>query len=260
MDYMGFSFGALDFSAGEYGVTKTNAFGNAQQEFRIIKRAREHGSLNVFKRFESRYIDVEGIISTDTSPALREAIDALNVLMSIGKRELRVTDLDSAYREWSTAELKNVVINRSATDVTRAVFSLEFYSDKPFAVDGNTDTLIDDNMTDSAALFPITVLGSYPGSPAITLTVNDITPDDEDVSITISNPSTSESMTITETLAIGDIITIDMFTKLVYLNTTQIVPQGNIPAWIPGGGNLEYSDTADTRDIDIVATLDRRYL
>lgn len=253
-----FDFADLALSSGNYRVTETDAFGAPQKEQTIIDLARRDGSVKVFERLDSRTINVAGIIRADDRLALKAAMDTLKNLLNLGTKTLRVTE-EGEYREWQ-ASVSNVVVNRSASDITRATYSIQFFSEEPFAVDGDSDELVNANVTDSSGNFGFIVEGTYKGMPTIEITVNDMDPDDSDVIITLLNPATSQEFLITGRFTAGDVITIDTKTGLIFKNADSITGEGQIPQWIPGAGSLEYSDNSISSDVDILVSNNRRYL
>jgi hypothetical protein len=253
-----FDYSGVPLSSGNYRVTDSDHHAAPAKEQTIIDIARRDGSVKVFDRLDSRSINLGGYITADDRLSLKGAMDTLKALLNVGTKTLRVTE-EGEYREWQ-ASLKNVVIKRSATDITRADYSLQFFSEDPYSTDGFTDTLVDENVTDSAAGFGFIVEGTYKGMPLITITINSIDPDDSDVNFIISNPATSQQFTITQTVEAGDVISIDTKTGLIFLNADSITGEGQIPQWIPGAGSIEYNDDASSSDVDILVVNDRRYL
>lgn len=256
---IGFDFASIDFQSGEYRTTETDAWSAPKKEAKMIELARTHGSIQVFERLKGKVINASGYIKAADGAALRDAIERFNSLLLAGVQPLRITE-DGSYREW-LARLQNVNISRDETQVTYAVWSAQFQSEKPFAVDGNVDTVVDVQgiTTDSYNAF-FTSQGSYLGQPVILITLNDIEPDDSDLTITIGNPATSQYLDFTDTFTDGDVISINTLTKRCFRNSTPISPEGEFPSWIPGPGTLAYSDSGTTRDVDILATQDRRFM
>lgn len=255
---IGFDFANIDLQDGQYRTTETDAWSAPKKEARTIELARKHGSIQVFERLQGKTINAAGYIKAADGPSLRSAIETLNSLLLAGPRPLRITE-GGEYREWM-ARLLNINISRDETQVTYATWSAQFVSDNPFSVDGNTDTIVDVQgiTTDSYNAF-FTSQGSYPGYPVILVTLNDVTYDGE-LTVTIGNPATSQYLDFTDTFADGDVISINTMTRRCFKNTQPISPEGEFPAWIPGAGTLEYSDNGTARDVDILATQDRRFM
>lgn len=256
---IGFDFASIDFQSGEYRTTDTDAWSAPKKEAKMIELARTHGSVQVFERLQGKTINAGGYIKAADGAALRDAIERFNSLLLIGNQPLRITE-EGTYREWM-ARLQNVNISRDETQVTYAVWSAQFMSEKPYSVDGNVDTIVDvQGITDGSYNAFFTSQGSFPGYPVILITLNGIEPDDAEATITIGNPATSQSLDFTDIFTDGDVISIDTLTRRCFKNTQPISPEGDFPAWIPGPGTLSYSDNGTTRDVDILATQDRRFM
>lgn len=256
---IGFQFANVDLQSGQYRTTESDAWSAPKKEARTIELARRHGSIQVFERLQGKTINAAGYIKAADGPSLRAAIESLNSLLLAGPRTLRMTEGDE-YREW-VARLLNINISRDETQVTYATWSAQFKSDEPFSVSGVIDTIIDVEgiTTDSYNAF-FTSQGSFPGYPEIILTINAIEPNDAPVTITIGNPETSQYLDFTSNFADGDTLSINTLTRRCFKNTAPISPEGEFPAWIPGSATLAYSDTGTSRDVDIIATQERRFM
>lgn len=256
---IGFDFASIDFQSGEYRTTETDAWSAPKKEAKMIELARSHGSVQVFERLKGKTISAGGYIKAADGASLRDAIERFNALLLIGEQPLRVTE-DGSYREWM-ARLQNVNIARDETQVTYAVWSAQFQSEQAFAVDGNVDTIVDvQGITSDSYNAYFNSLGSYPGYPIILITLNDIEPDDSAATISIGNPATSQFLDFTDTFVDGDVISINTLTRRCFKNSQPISPEGEFPAWIPGPGIMSYSDNGTVRDVDILATQDRRFM
>lgn len=254
---IGFDFAGLDLQAQGITVTETNAFGAPEKESKIIDLARRHGSVKVYERLKDRRITLGGAVNLGTQDDLVNAMDILKGFLLFGTGNLNVTD-GTRLRRW-IADCENMNISRDENMVTRAIWSAEFYSGNPFAVDGVTDTLIDTTITTTSYNGFMQINGSYLGYPIIQLTVTSVSPGTA-IDITIQNPVTSQALTISHAFVGGEIITIDTFNETVFIDSLQINPSGQFPVWLPGGGSLQYSDTAASRSVHMLVTNDRRYL
>lgn len=250
--------GSLNLMTGDYRVSDTDAYSPAQGEVKTIELARADGNVQLLSRLRGRTINMSGTINTSSSLELREAIDELNkFVLSSGK--LRITE-DSNYREW-TAQLANITVRREPQELTRAKWTAQFLSEKPYAESGYIDDLVNETgITSANSTIPLTVYGSYPAYTNITLTINDIDPDTSDVTFYIENQATGQQLAITDTFVAGDIITINVEKRLIFLNSSVITGEGDFPVWFYGAGTLSLSDSATTRDIDILIQNTRRYV
>lgn len=256
---IGLNFATTDLQSGNIRTTASDAWSAPKKEAKMIQLARSHGSIQVFERLQGKTINASGYLKADDGPALRAAIEHFNSLLLAGIQPLRMTE-GSEYREWQ-ARLQNINISRDETQVTYATWSAQFVSEKPFSLDGNNDTIVDvEGITAGSYNAFFTSQGSYPGYPLILITLNDIEPDDAEATITIGNPATSQFLDFTDTFTDGDVISIDTLTRRCFKNTQPISPEGEFPAWIPGPGTMAYSDNGTVRNVDILATQDRRFM
>lgn len=259
MDEIAITFDGFGLNSAPYKVTDYDPSGSPSKLTKIYDLARQHGSVRVFEKFDNRTILITGEIICSSRLELETAIDNLKRQLRRQEGALKI-DYGDGYRQW-ICTAKNVGVRRQRQHISYAPFTLEFETESPFATDGQTDTLIDnENVTDGSASFGITVNGTMDAAPQFTLQFNDIDPDDEDVEIVIGNSATSQYLTITATISAGSSLSIDCDLQKVFLDGELLHVEGQFPEWAAGAGNIEYSDNADDRDIDITATAERRYL
>lgn len=255
-----FDFDTANLQSGNYRITETDAFSAPTKDMKILERARRDGNVLLFDRLKGREINAKGYIQASSSANLKTSMDALKALLMIGKKVLKITE-DGAYRQWSEAVLQNVNISRGAQDISHAAFSLQFWTGEPYAVDGNNDTLLTKTgLTAGYSSDAITALGTYLTYPTIAMTLNSVSPTTSDQEIAIGNPSTTQQLRIVRTWAAGDVVSIDLLNKKVYVNGTLVAAEGRFPAWIPGSGNFEYVDSFTSRNIDYTVTAARKWL
>lgn len=255
------SFINTDLQSGAYRVTDTgNLLDSPTRTIISQELARSDNAVAVFRRYGSRSYVLQGTITNDTSAELEASIDALKLALLDQIGDLSV-GWGSGYRYFNS-ECKNVNIARKATDVTNCVWSAEFFMPKPFSTDGTTADLITaiSGQTAGSSQTSTNNTGTYLADPLLTVTLTACEPNISDATITIGNPASNEYLEITDTFADGDIISINCATKQVFNGSTLLNPSGDFPAWAPGGGLLEYSDTFSSRTISITATYEPRYL
>lgn len=222
--------------------------------------ARSDNAVSVFRRYKSRSYTLSGNIISDTEADLEGAIDTLKLSLLNQVGDL-VVGWGTGFRHFSS-ECQNVAIGRGTSDVDRCSWSASFYMPVPFSTDNTTRNFMTAvaGVTVGTSLIAVTNIGTYLAHPYITLTLTGLEPNATDVSFTISNPATNESITITGVFADGAVVTIDTFNKQIFNGTTLLAGAGQFPAWLPGAGLLQISDTATSRTISIAATYQARYL
>lgn len=252
------NFSGFDLQAKPYAVLGTDAFSGAEKEMIYKELARADNAVAVFRRYRSRIINLNGQVVTTTSDladGLQDTIKLKTLFAGKGKLNFGYA---GGTRSWA-AECTNCFITRNAQDVSQFNYSMQFFADKCYAVDGTTGTLINTTLT-ANNLFAVNVAGTFMGAPFITLTVNSVTATGL-VDIIIGNPDSSEYITIPQqALAVGDTITIDCDNEQVYHNSTLVPASGYFPAWAPGNGSLDFSCTASAFSFGILGQYETRYL
>lgn len=257
-----FNLAGLDLQSGYFRITDTDAFGTAEREIKAMQIAREDGAVAVFKRFKDRNITADGYIKAPDKTTAEASLDQLKAAVA-GLSAL--TNLDVGYRggtrRWQVFSA-NIVVGRKGHDVSFIPFSLQMYSPKPYAVDTAASTLVTPgNHTAGSSYWPLTVAGSYPAQPVITLTISALNPTNSSIDIIVGNSAESRYLTIRGQRAVNDVITIDTLNKQLYINGTLTQPYGGqFPLWAPGPGTLEISDTATSRTIAVADSYTPRWL
>jgi hypothetical protein len=222
--------------------------------------ARSDNAVSVYRKYRPRSFTLVGEIKATTEVELEQAIDQLklNLLRQIGDV---VVDWAGGYRYFN-AECQNLIINRGTNDVTQCGWSAGFYMAVPFSTDNTTRDFMTavTGQTAGTTIVSVNNIGTHLAVPYITLTITGLEPNTSDVSFTISNPESNESITITDEFADGDVVTIDTLNRQIFRGTELLAGVGNFPAWKPGAGLLQLSDTGSSRTISLAATYIARYL
>lgn len=243
---------------GAFRITDTDVFSMAPKVNKLIELARSDGGVQVMEKFAAKPISLTGTINADSSSELEAYIDQLKTY--VGQKNMRLeVGYRNGYRLW-TVNVENCSIARSATEVSRCGFSLALRAPKPYAVDYDSDVFVGETGRTAAFSVGVDAGGTYLVFPVFEITINSINPDDSETTITIGNPAEDRFINVTDIFQAGDVITVDSVYKQVYKNDTLLRPTGNFPVWLPGAGTFEYSDTATTRNIDISANYDYRWL
>lgn len=257
-----FAISGLDLQSGYFAITDTDAFSTAERDIKAVQLAREDGAVAVFKRFKDRNIGADGYINAPDKTTAETSLDQLKAAIA---GLTQAANLDVGYRgsirRWSVLNAQ-IMVPRKREDVSYIPFSLQFYSPKPYATDGTSGTLVTPgNHTAGTSYWPLTVNGSYPAQPVITLTISALNPTNSSIDITVSNSAENRTLTIRGTRSVGDVITIDTLNKQLYINGTLTQPYGGqFPLWAPGAGTLEVSDTATSRTIAVADSYNPRWL
>ena len=254
-------FKGFNLQGSPYQVTDApNLYDSPQVDVTAYELAGSDGAAKVFDRYKARPFVLNGNIKVATPEELEPAIDALKLAL------LRQTgDLAAAWgtgTRYFNSECLNIGIARGRGHNTQVGWSGQFYMQQPFSSDNVTRDLMTAiaGNTSGTATGSTNNIGTYFTAPFITLTLTNISPNNSDVTITIGNPATNESIAITGQFANGDILTIDCLNKQIFKGATLMPGVGKFPTWMPGSGLITYTDTAVSRTISLAATYIARYL
>lgn len=253
-----FNFSGFNLQQAPYRVLGTDAFSGAEKEIIYKELARANNAVAVFRRFRSRIINLNGEVVDATSDLVDAEQDMIKTkLLFAGKGSLNI-GYAGGTRSWP-AECTNCFITRGAEDVSRFVWSAQFFADKAYSTDGTTGSLINTTITGDNT-FSVSVGGTFLAQPQFTLTVNSIGTASP-VDIIIGNPDSSEYITIPQrVLAVGDTITIDCDTEQIFHNSTLVAGTGYFPGWAPGNGSLQFSCTAASYSFSTLGNYEKRYM
>jgi len=254
-------FKGFNLQSSPYQVTGApNLYDSPDVDITAYDLARTDGAAKVYDRYKPRSFVLNGNIKVATPTDLEPAFDALKLALLKQVGDL-ATDWGTGTRYFN-CECKNIAIIRDRGHNTQVGWSGQFYMAQPFSTDNVTRdimTAVVGNTTGSLTASTNNI-GTYFAAPYITLTLTGITPNNSDVTITIGNPATNESISFTGQFANGDVVTIDCLNKQIFKGVTLLPGVGHFPTWMPGSGIISYSDTATTRTISLAATYIARYL
>lgn len=257
----GMTFKGFNLQSAPYKVIReTGLLDSPVRDIISHELARSDNAVAVFRRYKSRTYMLSGQIKAGTSAELEAAIDALKLALLNQVGDL-VVEWGAGFRYFSS-ECQNVAIGRGTSDVTQCSWSASFYMPVPFSTDNTTRDFFTAVAGNTLGSFTVGVnnIGTYLAEPYLTLTLTGLEPNISDVSITITNPATNEQITITDQFADGDIITIDCKRKQIFRGTELLAGVGNFPAWQPGPGLLQVSDTGSSRTSSLSGTYQARML
>lgn len=252
-------FGGFALQNELYITQDIDVYSSPKKSISRSELARDDGAVSYARRLNSKRVVANGVISTNSSMALEQAIDALKRACNRAATSLDIGYL-GGFRRYE-AEAENVIIKRGKGEVTMASYSIEFYCDKPYATDVDSSVLVpQQNLTQQTSVIPISVGGSYKAEPVFEMAVTAIAPTDIPVQLIITNPVTAQSVTIERVFVAGDTITVDIFNKSIHVNNDVVPYIGQMPKFDPGEGTVEIADTATSRTIAINGVYTKRYI
>lgn len=253
------SYDGFDLNNGIYNSVDLNPMGSPVKKTTTLDLARADGSLRVFQKYDSKNITLSGRIISDTKINLQLAVDALKMQM---RRESGLLQYEwgNGVRIYNCTAIE-VDCDAGPGDVSTCPFKIVFECESPFATDGVTDTIVNNqNITASPTNFNILNNGTYDGQPVLTFSIVAINPSITASQIIIGNASNSQYLTVEDIFTAGDVLVIDCDNFRVFHNGIFIKSTGQFPYFAAGNGVLEYTDNCVTRNINLTATLERRYL
>lgn len=142
-------------------------------------------------------------------------------------------------------------------------FDIKFTCSTPVGIDPNLKILLATTVITAATSTQnlATIGGSYKTFPFITIYINSGTGLTSQKEVRITNPATSEAISITRNWAAGERLEIDLYNRTVQVNRANVDFTGALPYWnIGAGGTIKYDDTFTTRNISLTVQTYARYL
>lgn len=258
-DVTAISYDGFDLNNSTYKTVDIDPMGSPNKSTVLLNIARADGSLRVFESYESKNIVLAGIISSDTKQNLELAIDALKLHM---RRESGLLQY-----EWGNGvrihkcTVKSLNIDRGQSNISFTPYSMVFECESPFATDGITDIIVNnENIAVSPKNFNVTLNGTYDARPILTFSIVAISPSVTASQITIGNAANNQYLTVEAIFAPGDTLVVDCDKYRVFHNGVFIKSLGQFPYFAAGNGVIEYTDNCASRNINLSATAERRYL
>lgn len=225
------------------------------REIKSYKLARANKSITTSAEYSSKEVSVSfhlrgcdrgeaEEVLTDLKSYLRPVSKTLIVLQG----GLEVIYKDSTLNEVNMSWYSNKII-----------LTLVFQVSDPIGYEDATTTLLNTNVTNSAASNAVDVEGSFDIEPRIILDYASIT-GGTGQSLTVKNEETGQGITLTGNFATDDTIEINSAEKTVTMNGANIDFSGQFPVFPPNAGIFGYVDTFTTRSVDIIVTYEKRIL
>lgn len=253
------SYDGFDLNNSTYRSIDLNPMGSPDKDTTMLRLARADGSLRVFQSYDSKTLTLTGRIISDTKVNLELAIDALKMQMRRESGNLQYDWGNGVRIHKCTA--KKVSCDKGPGELSTAPFQIVFECESPFATDGVTDTIVNNqNISASPTNFNIAINGTYDARPVLTFSIVAINPTVTASQITIGNATNSQYLTVEDIFTAGDVLVIDCDNSRVFHNGIFIKSIGQFPYFAAGNGVLEYTDNCVTRNINLTATAERRYL
>ena len=252
------SLDGLDLQGGYFTISESDIFNAPPKNVTLLELARRDGAKAVFEKFGNRKINLTGYIQAEDQDTADAALDQLKSYISRRGLSLRV-EFMGVNRLW-TVNTENLQVARKGVQVSNMGFNIGLVAPDPFGKEETTTELVNETGLTEASNIAVVGGGSYFAHPLTEITINSINPDDDYASISIGNATENTYMTVTQIFQAGDVLTIDSYNEIIYLNSSIIEGDGIFPYWSPTGGTFEFSFDATSIDVDILATYYKRWL
>lgn len=220
-------------------VIKTNPYRTPSRELSGGALASTNKSVVSAAYYKEKKINVVVQIARNTRELLEDSLDQLYTILQAREATLSF-NYGSTTRQW-TATVSNIGIDEAQGGLTKV--DIEFQCSDPLGYATSSTTLVSSSRTGRSSTDSFIVAGSFAWqAPIITITLTNVSGGDGKTVI-ISNPATSQQVSITRTWSSGDVIVIDAQAGTVKVNGTNVSFVGAIPYWAPGSGSMGYSDT-----------------
>lgn len=225
-----------------------------EQILENYKIARGDGAKLVDVTIGPKIIKIEGILTAVNQSTLEQKIDEFKE--KIGHKEkYLVIDYAGATRKY-LCTAKNHTVIRTAGEVTRAVYSIEFEASDPFGYAPSSTTQEYNGITTSPYNNTISVIGSADPEPIYTIIINSCT---DLTSIALYTDADGDTITITSTFVASDVLIIDCKNRTLTKNGSAIDYTGTFPMLKPSSNNFTLTTTATARNVDLDIEYIARY-
>lgn len=249
-------YDGFDFETNGLVLTEINTGQPPTRNLQLENLAERDGATEVQARLRVKTLVIEGYYIGDDIADAESMADTINNVCNRSQRRL-VTEYGGNRRVYR-ASADNWSISQPR-GLNRITFSIEFSVNRGYGEDESDSTLFDETLTSSNESVTFTADGSTTVLPVITVTIDSVS-GGTDANINIRNGASQIGLSIQRDWVADDQILLDCSAGEMFINGTLTKPEGKIPSWNPGSGSLAYSDTFDTRSVDISATYRARYL
>jgi hypothetical protein len=243
---MNITFDNVGLNSAPYAIKGINHEETAPRNITSFSLAKERGSIIVDSNYNSKTIQIEGIVSGSDPADLENKIDTLKELMS---RELKNLDIDYAggVRRYK-ATVNSMQINRQYFHLNYAPFTATFVI--PSGV-GEAITITNQQITgitDPSKTGSTTILGTAFPMPTIKLTFTAVS-----AVTAVSFTAGGTKITYSGAILVNGVLIIDIENKKVSLNGSEKDYTGMFPAFVIGNNDwvIDVTSTSHTYKLDI---------
>lgn len=253
-DYDNLEYNGYSLQDGDTISSIIDAFSTPSRELVTFKVPRADGEGWNGDYFRERRIKVSGIIEAATSSLLETELDSFKMSMC-AQQGLLALKINGEIREIvaNLEKPEEMFGRREGYHITFTPFDLAFLAIEPMwhSLDYQSQTFED--VTSLAYIDAIEVTGTYKAQPVIVIIVQAAT---AITGIAFSNTTNGDEISITETIAINDVIVIDSEQKSLTLNGVEVAYDGIFPELDIGSNDITITSTGTS--IEYTATIKYR--
>lgn len=223
------------------------------------KIAQNDGRTQTAAFFDAQQIVVSGVVAAADQNTLDQRRNTLMQYLLAEDANLDMIVGNNVVRYKAT--VANVIFSEVAGGY--ASFDITFSTSNPVGYDPNLKTwLAAVAITTASSTKSLnSIEGSFKNLPFISVRINSGTGLTGPQSMTLTNPATGWTITISGNWTAGQLLEIDVFNQTVQVNRVNVDFTGALPYWDVGaGGTITYSDTFTTRNITLTVVGFPRYL
>ena len=250
------TYDTISLQSDDIITTEVESYSSANVQNQIEPLTLSDGGILVKRRLSPKIVQISGYMRKDTQAELEAVIDFFHQSLN-KKQKFLDMDYNGATRRYiATPQTPMIMRSRG---LNYAEFSVDFLVPAGYGSDTESTTLLDTTTSSSNIDLSFEVGGSYRAEPLIEITIDAVT-GGTGASISVSNTTTLETVTVSADYTAGDVLEIDVENKECRINGGIVDFTGRIPSWVAGTGLINYTDTFTTRTTDILLTYTKRYI
>lgn len=252
------SFGGVNLKTVEgLTVTGSSTYRFASRKLQNYGIAYQNRSTTTSAFKSGKTINISCVIARSSRSGFDNSLDQLAYLTD-PKNQTLLIPVRGSYYEYHEVTLSNMAVSNVKGGYGE--IDLEFIAADPHSYDTITTEVLNMlNVTSGDKSYPVYFEGTANQQPVFTLTLDSVV-GGTGGSITISNPTTGQSITIQRVWSASDVLVIDCESHSVTVNDDEVDSTGMFPEWGKGDGFINYTDTFTERQVDINGIYTKRYL
>jgi len=253
-DFDNLEFASYSLQDSDVISSVVEAFSTPSRELVTFKTPRADGGGWNGDYFRERRIKVSGIIEKTTASLLEAELDTFKRKMTTSQGNLDIKVDGEVRRIIATLEDPQVMFaRREGYHITFAPFDMTFLAVEPMWHALDYETLTAEDIALLSYPSEVEVTGSYKAQPVIVIIVQAAT---SITALAFENTTNDDAITVSDSFAAGDVLTIDCEEKSVTINGVEVDYDGVFPE-LEVGVN-EFTITATGTSIQYTATVKYR--